>query len=118
MKIAHRDPRSSPFYVPPSAVVDAAYEAEVRRSTERGEREYQRRTARLAKAEARLARARADTPRRRHRRRLAELEAVVELRRAELEDYRRLMLGVPASAEHRGTRSYRPVPIVHGNPIP
>lgn len=70
---------------------------------------------RLAKAEARLARASAvKTP----RRRLAELHALVELRRAELDGYRRLMTGVPASAEHRGTRSFRPVPVVQGNPIP
>lgn len=115
MKITHRNPTTGPFYVPPSAVVDPGYEAEVRASTEHGEREYQRRMARLAKAEARLAKARAArTP----RRRLAEVAALVELRRAELDDYRRLMTGVPASAGHRGTRSYRPVPVVHGNPIP
>jgi hypothetical protein len=122
MKLTHRDPRSSPFYVPPSATVDPAYEAEVRASTERGEREYARRAARLARAEARLAEARAVTPRqaerRRHRRRLADLEAVAELRRAELDQYRRVMTGSPASAGHRGTRSYRPVPVTHGNPIP
>ena len=115
MKIPHRHPASSWFYVPPSAVVDDAYEAEVRRSTEHGEREYRRRMARLARAEARLARAQeVKTP----RRQLAELVAVVELRRAELDGYRRLMVGVPASVEHRGVRSYRPVPVVHGNPIP
>lgn len=115
MKITHRNASGSWFYVPPSAVVDADYEAEVRRSTERGEREYRRRMHRLARAEARLARAQeVKTP----RRQLAELVAVVELRRAELEDYRRLMVGVPASAEHRGVGSYRPVPVVHGNPIP
>jgi hypothetical protein len=115
VKITHRNPASSWFHVPPSATVDPAYEAEVRRSTERGEREYQRRAQRLVKAEARLAEARAVTT---SRRQLAELTALVELRRAELDDYRRLMLGSPASAEHRGTRSYRPVPIVQGNPIP
>ena len=115
MKLTHRDSRSSPFYIPPSAVPDPGYQAEVDRSTERGEREYQRRAARLARAEARLARAReVTTP----RRRLADLTAAVELRRAELDAYRRVMTGVPASAEHRGTRSYRPVPVVHGNPIP
>lgn len=115
MKITHRDPRSSPFYFPPSAVVDPGYEAEVHASTERSEAEYARRARRLARAEAKLANARAVTT---PRRRLAELTAAVELRRAELDDYRRVMVGVPASAEHRGTRSYRPVPVVHGNPIP
>jgi hypothetical protein len=115
VKIIHRNPASSWWHVPPSAVVDPAYEAEVRASTENGEREYQRRAQRLARAEARLAKARAvKTP----RRRLAELHALAELRRAELNGYRRLMVGVPASAEHRGTRSHRPVPVVHGNPIP
>jgi hypothetical protein len=115
VKITHRNPAASPFYVPPSAVPDDAYEAEVRASTERGEREYQRRARRLARAEARLAGARAVTT---PRRRLTELTALVELRRAELDDYRRLMLATPASAGHRGIRSYRPVPVVHGNPIP
>lgn len=115
MKITHRNPAASWFYVPPSAVVDADYEAEVQRCTDRGEREYQRRMARLAKAEARLAKAR--TVKKIPRRRLADLVAVVELRRAELEEYRRMMTSSPASATHRGPRGYRPVPPVHGSPL-
>jgi hypothetical protein len=118
MKISHRTPSANWFHVPPSAVVDADYEAEVQRSTARGEREYRRREQRLAKAEARLATARGENRKKVTRQHLAELVALVELRRAELDEYRRLMVGVPASAEHRGTRSYRPVPPVQGNPIP
>lgn len=41
---------------------------------------------------------------------LAELWATVEIRRAELEECRRMMVESPASAEHRGVRSFRPVP--------
>jgi len=118
MKIAHRNPAPGWFDVPQSAVVDAGYEAEVCRSSERSEREYRRRRQRLAKAEARLTTAQAETRKKITRQHIAELQALVELRRAELDEYRRLMVGVMASAEHRGTRSFAPVPRVHGNPIP
>lgn len=115
MKITHRHPAPPWFAVPPSATVDPAYEAEVRASTERSEAEYQRRALRLERAEARLAQARKTGT---TRKRLASLQRVMEQRRAELDAYRRLMTRSPASAQHRGTRSYRPVPPVHGNPIP
>lgn len=115
MKITHRNPTARWDYVPPSATPDAEYEAEVQASTDRGERQYRRLAERLARAEARLAKA--STTRKTPRRRLADLVAVVELRRAELEDYRRMMTGSPASAQHRGPRGYRPVPPVHGNPL-
>lgn len=111
MKITHRNPAASFWHVPESDPVDPAYEAEVRRCTERGEREYRRREGRLKRAEARLAAAR-----RQHLRakQIAELTAIVEIRRQELEEYRRLMVAVPASAKHRGTRSFRPVPPTPG----
>jgi hypothetical protein len=115
VKITHRNPATSWFRVPQSAVVEPAYQAEVDRSTAHGERGYRLRQQRLANAEARLAKAqkcRNRTP----ARKLAELMAVVELRRAELEEYRRMMVAVAASAEHRGTRSFRPVPPVRGIP--
>lgn len=116
MKITHRNPAANWFRVPPSAVIDPEYEAEVRQSTERGEREYCRRQERLTRAEARLTRAQ------RCRsgasaRKLAELMAVVELRRAELEEYRRMMVAVAASAQHRGIKDFRPVPPVRGIPL-
>jgi hypothetical protein len=41
---------------------------------------------------------------------IAELWAAVELRREELEEYKRMALASPASAEHRGKKSFRPVP--------
>jgi hypothetical protein len=109
VKITHRNPAASWWHVPPSAEVDPAYQAEVDRATQAGEREFAARQARLARAEARLAAAR-----REHgnaaRKRAARLAALVELRRAELEDYRRLLVASPASAAHRGTKSFRPVP--------
>lgn len=108
MKIAHRNPTASWFRVPESADVDPTYEAEVQRSTQHGEREYRRRQGRLARAEARLTAARAEArPRQKH---LATLVALVELRRAELEEYRRMMVATAASAAHRGVKSFRPVP--------
>ena len=116
MKITHRSPTANWFHIPPSAVVEPAYQAEVDRSTARGEREYRRRQQRLADAEARLTRAQKCRSRA-SARKLAELMAVVELRRAELEQYRRMMVTVAASAEHRGSKSFRPVPPVSGVPL-
>jgi hypothetical protein len=107
VKLTHRP--GSPFWLPPSATVPPAYQAEVDRATLAGEREHQARQARLARAEARLANARRDHGKA-ARKRAARLAALVELRRAELEDYRRLLAASPASAAHRGVKSFRPVP--------
>lgn len=98
--------RSSP------AVVDDAYEREVQRSTSRLERLYARAQRRAERAEERLRKARSDGRKKVAAHVLAQLEAVVQMRRDELEEYRRMMVGVPASADHRGTRSFRPVPVV------
>lgn len=113
MKITHRIPAAGWFAVPEVAAVDPDYEAEVQRSTERSEREYRMREQRLARAEVKLAKATEEAHRRRGRairKRVADLTALMELRRAELEHYRRLMVSSPASAEHRGVKSFRPVP--------
>jgi hypothetical protein len=40
---------------------------------------------------------------------------LVELRREELQRVEALMKGVPASAEHRGVRGFRPAPTPGGN---
>jgi len=114
MKIAHRNPAANWFATPESDPVDDAYEAEVQSSTENGEREYASRMRRLQRAEQRLARAQATKAKRHH---IADLQVLVDLRRAELEEYRRLMVGIPASTVHRGTGAHRPVPVVHGIPI-
>lgn len=113
MKIKHRTPGNW-WTAPVSADVSPDYEAEVQRDTTRAENNYRHAQERLARAEARLAKAQAAGQ---HRRRIAELQALVELRRAELDAYRRQMTSVPASAQHRGRRSYRPVPPTQGNPI-
>jgi hypothetical protein len=94
----------------PSAAVSAGYEAEVEQATHRSEREYRRRQERLARAEEKLARARASSQTRTRKKLIAELVAMVEMRRQELEEYRRMMVSSPASAEHRGRKSFRPVP--------
>jgi hypothetical protein len=105
VKLTHRP--GSPFWVPPSATVDPAYQAEVARMMARAERAWRQAERRLADAEHRLGRARRQQ---RPAKTLASLAALVELRRDELEHYRRAMEASPASAEHRGRRSFRPVP--------
>lgn len=105
MKIQHKATGGDP----PSAVVSDEYEAEVQRSTQRNERLYIQAQKRLEQAEARLAKARSATKSKNRKKQIADLEALVELRRNELEEYRRMMVAVAASAEHRGTRSFRPV---------
>lgn len=112
MKLSHNAHGS---WQRPSAAVDDAYEAEVQRSTAKGERLYRLAQKRLAAAEARLARAQAQPRIKKHV--LAELAATVEIRRAELDELRRMMTSSPASAQHRGHDSYRPVPVQHGIPI-
>lgn len=106
MKIRH-NPNAS--WAPPSAVVSESYEDEVLRSTEKAERLYRQAQKRLADAEGRLARAQRKASAKNRKRHLAELEAIVELRRVELEKYRRLMVSTAASAAHRGRDSFRPV---------
>jgi DNA repair exonuclease SbcCD ATPase subunit len=90
-----------------------SYEREVQRSTEKLERDYRRALKRVEQAEARLARAKEPAKRRPAVKQhvLAQLEAEVAARREELEEFRRMMQASPASAAHRGTRSYRPVPL-------
>lgn len=91
MRIAHRAPVADWFAVPESDPVDEDYEAQVGRSTERGEREYRQAQERLTRAEQRLARTRAEKTRSGRKKRLAQLEALVEERRAELAEIARLM---------------------------
>jgi hypothetical protein len=88
MKIQHR-PAGHRWWEPPeSDPVDAAYEAHVRETTDRAEREVRRLRGRLARAERRLARARTARERKRV---VRDLEAAVLLRREELAGYERLM---------------------------
>ena len=97
--------------------LDEAYEREVERSTEKLVRQYTRALKRVQQVEAKLRAAReqlqAPRPSRRAPKKhtMVELELELEARRAELEEFRRMMVSVPASAAHRGTSSYRPVPI-------
>lgn len=103
-----------PWATPRPVVLSEEYEREVERSTSRLEREYARAQKRVRQAEARLAKAKltartATTKVKAHV--IAELEAALQARRDELEEYRRMMVSVPASANHRGTKSYRPVPV-------
>lgn len=107
MKIRH-NPHGS--WQRPSAHVDDGYEAQVQRSTDKAERQYAAAQRRLVRAEERLSKAVSSKKTANRKRVIAELTAAVELRREELEGYRRMMTGVAASAEHRGVKSFRPIP--------
>jgi phage shock protein A len=72
-------------------VLTESYEREVERSTEKLERQFARAQKRAEQAEARLERAKAVPAARVKKHQIALLEQEVELRRAELEEYRRLM---------------------------
>lgn len=113
MKIKHKIPlcayRSDP--------ITPEYQAEVDRSTNKAMLEYERARRRLEAAERRLRKAeeasRVAGARKKVKataRELAVAAELVELRREELHRLEALMKNVPASAEHRGKRSYRPVP--------
>lgn len=110
MKITHRVP---PNYVR-GAEITPEYQAEVDRTMQRAEAEYRRAQAAVAAAERRLARlerrAEKEGRRRQLRQQITTAAALVELRRIELEKYHRMATASPASAEHRGVRSYRNVP--------
>jgi hypothetical protein len=87
------------------------YQAEVDRSTEKLERRY--RLARKAVETARSRKERAELivgHAKLRRKRIAEAESVLEARLAELADLERMMTTSPASARHRGVKSFRKVP--------
>lgn len=100
MRIQHHSLSASWFAIPESDPVDPEYEAEVRQSTERAEREYQRARDRLARAETRLVAALRKQARKKEIRQLREL---VELRRTEFAEYQRLMAApaLPADKQIR-----------------
>lgn len=104
-----------PWYAPKPVVLTVEYEREVQRSTEKLERQYVRAQKRAEQAERRLERARNDPRTRSKKHQIAQLVAEVELRRLELEEYHRMMVSSPASATHRGRKSFRPVPNRNGD---
>jgi hypothetical protein len=114
MRIKHR----LPVLPAKSAEVSAEYQAEVDRATSAAERRFRVAQQRLESAERRRDRLQAQrvtaARARQHKRDLATALALVELRRAELEELARMMQSSPASAVHRGDRSYRPVPAGNG----
>lgn len=112
MKIRHRVPVDK---IPTSDPVTPEYEAEVEQATSRAERRYRQAANRLRRDEEKLARLRAEEENSRSRRTrrqwIAELEALVELRRIELDKLHRLLVASPASSQHRGTQAgHRHVP--------
>lgn len=99
MKIKHRIPVDR---LRASDPITPEYQAEVDRDTGKAEARYRRAEQRLRRAEQRLARVREQQKPKQHKRKLAELEAVVELRRQELLTLHRLLTSSPASSMHRG----------------
>lgn len=106
-----------PWATPAPVVVSESYEREVAESTRRLEQRYEQARRRATRAEQRLRDARADTRRKTRAGVIAQLEVELELRREELAEYERLMKSTAASAEHRGVRSYRPVPTPGGGRV-
>lgn len=101
MKIKHRVPVA---LLATSDPITADYQAELDRAAAKAEAAYNRAVKRLEAAELRLAKAqRKQAAPRQHKRQIAELEAMVELRRQELLDLHRTMVASPASSMHRGT---------------
>lgn len=96
------------------------YQAEVDRATDKAMVAYERAQRRLRAAELRLDRANeAAHPASRKRAKAIQRERavaaeLVELRREELQRIEALMKTVPASAQHRGLESFRPVPTPGG----
>jgi len=114
VKITHHVPAAAIRY---TESVTPAYQCQVDKATERAQREYERAERRLAQAESRRqrhmqtrARATAAGREREYARKLKVLDEVVELRREELLQVEAIMKAVPASAEHRGRKGFRPVP--------
>lgn len=109
MKIKHK----VPAFAPKSEDVSEQYENEVRRSTQRGEREYLRAQKRVTAAEQRLEKIRAASAKARalssYTRDLNVAIQIVEQRRQELAELERLMKQSPNPAKNRGTKSFRPV---------
>ena len=113
MKIRHRIPTQA--FASATDPLSAEYEAEVRACTERAERAYRLAEQRLAKAIAKAEEAERKAKVRKVKPSVvADLWAIVELRRIELDAYARVMAASPQSAAHRGGKSFRPVPVAHG----
>jgi hypothetical protein len=109
MKIKHRVPLAM---LGKSAEISPEYQAELDRTAAKAEAAYNRALKRLQAAELRLSRAqRKQAAPRQHKRQIAELEAMVQLRRIELQKWHMLMVATPASSMHRGTAGgHRHVP--------
>ena len=107
MKIKHRVP-----LLAKSDPITPEYQDELDRTAAKAEAAYNRALKRLQAAEQRLSRAqRKQAAPRQHKRQIAELEAMVELRRIELQKWHMMMVATPASSMHRGTAGgHRHVP--------
>lgn len=108
MKIRHK----VPYREPQSAVLTPEYQAEVDLTMARAEAALRKAQKRFDRAEVRLSVARRTKARTRV---IAELEALVELRRVELAKVHRLMVATGFPSTSRGTKSHRH--IATGEPL-
>jgi len=99
MKVSHRNAVKPWFAMPESDPVDDGYAAEVQRTTERAEREFQRVQESLKRAEQRLAKAQAQKSTTAQKRITRRLEALIIERRAELAALELLM--IPAKPDRK-----------------
>lgn len=124
MKLIHRPRTANWFAIPESDLVDDEYETKVQRATERGEREYRQAQERLARTEKRLVKAQAQKTGSGRKKRIAQLQALVAERRAELAEYERMMTIPVVSADkqirlrtglddHLELGQYKPAPTSH-----
>lgn len=100
MKIKHRVPVA---HLPKSDAISAEYQAEVDLATARAEARYRRAEQRIQRDEDRLVLMRAKKSTTKRVREIAELEAIVELRRLDLLRLHQMLVASPASSMHRGT---------------
>lgn len=113
MKIRHKPTRAQLAAAFRNDPITPEYQAEIDRTMEKTRVEYERAQRRLDAAERKLRRAHRQRNARNRKRQIAELEILVELRRAELEQIHRIMTATRAgsAATQRGLRSHRHVNI-------
>jgi hypothetical protein len=107
MRLRHRVPteqfeRSDP--------ITPAYQRQIDETMRRAQTAYDQAERRLSRDEQRLEKARLAKPSRRQERQVKELVVLVELRRQELKTWHQILVRSPQPSQHRGSRSFRPVP--------
>jgi len=106
MKIRHRIPLDQ---LNKSAILTPEYQAEVDRTMAKAQVAFEQAQKRLEYEERRRARVQKQRPSHKRDKHLKELDALIELRRIDLEKYHRLMVSTGAPSTSRGVKSHRHV---------